>query len=1169
MRKKVPHSARFLFHDARRLLLALMFLIPGHTFSQELASADKVEREKTSNQNQSNLRPLKEALKELEAKFEVHFGFEGQKIEDKLVDKKLVEDQQNNGLEKTLNSLLQPLNLKHEKLNGNNYVIYSQERKELKQVESNHLNSIEDDGLPRRLIENLQQKGYDLLVKQDIIVSGKVTSEENEPIPGVNVLIKGTSIGTVTDIEGDYAIDAPEDGTLVFSFIGYTSEEIPVNSRSVIDVALAEDIQSLDEVVVVGYGTQRKSDLTGSVGSVNMTQLIGEVKGTNALQALEGQLAGVQIKRAMGSDPGRAPHVQIRGVGSISAGGTPLYVIDGFPMDNMDHVNPKDIQTIDVLKDASATAIYGSRGSNGVVIITTKRGEDGKARINFETFFGWQKLSKRPDLMDVMTQARYYYDGMYWQNYDAGHDVSGDPASWFYRVPQTVLDVIEGENTTNFDMLDEITQTALTKNYQLSASGGNESIKYFISGQYLNQEGIIINTPFERYSLRANLDGQLTERLKMELNFATSYSEKHGPDATGGGRANGIVGQATSWQLWYPGYNEDGSYKVGYGWDASNNRDNPLASLKETQAKDQMLRVVGNLNTHFQISDPLTLSVLLGATTYNNHGFSFRPEMEVFQAIADGRDDRSSSLNWLSETILNYKNSFNKHNVSGLIGFTTQKETRNWNNIRSRDYINNYVYTLNAVNNKVLTASSEESAWSMVSYLSRINYNYDNKYYFTGSIRADGSSRFGKNRKYGYFPSVALAWRITEEDFLSNSRFLDDLKIRASYGETGNNNIGDYAHISTVNYASAVLGGSKAVGYYPERFPNDNLTWEYQKSLNTGIDAEFFAGRIATSVDYFYTRNYNLLLNVNVPLITGYSNSLQNIGEIENQGLEFSINTRNLVGDFSWTTDFNISGSRNKVLKLGPEGDPIITNSRSITMIGEPMGMFYGYKTDGIFLNQTELENGPTYNPGFTDESRMGDIRFVDVSGPGGVPDGIINSYDRTIIGTPYPDFYYGMTNRFQYKNISLSFNLRGNVGNEIMSSNDFFLYTRARYRQYISESNWWKSPEDQGNGITPKPNNNPTGGNRQVSDRLIDSGTFLRISNINLGYEFPDKIVQKLSISSLSVYINATNPVLFTKNRSFNPEISSNSGNSLSPGIDGDDYPVAKGIIIGLNLIF
>lgn len=1008
-------------------------------------------------------------------------------------------------------------------------------------------------------------------VSQPIVqqqVGGKVTDTDGQPLAGVTVALKGGTAGTVTNEDGSFSLTLPSlNGVLVFSFLGYESQETALNGRNYVQVSLKQIVSDLEEIVVVGYGTQRKSDLTGAVASVNMSKLDSEVKVTNAIQAMEGQLAGVQIQRTMGDDPGRGPRVQIRGVGSISAGSSPLYVIDGFPTDNMDDLNPSDIETIDILKDASATAIYGSRGANGVVLITTKRGKANEAVINAEAYYGLSWLSKRPDLMDVMTQARYYYDGMYWQNVDAGHDVSGDPSDWYYEVPQTVLDVLSGRNTTNFNMLDAITQTAPTHSYLVSASGGSDRMRYFISGQYLNQEGIVINTPFDRYSVRANLDGQLNDKLKIEFSFNTSYGTKYGPNANGGGRANGIVGEATSWQLWYPGYTEDGSYMIGYGWDASNNRNNPLASLHETKAKDTKLRLLGNLNTHYQITKALRLSVLLGATTLTNHRYSFRPEMEVFQATADGQDDRLNNLNWLSETLLTYDKSFGKHGLTVLAGITGQKQSSDWNHIRSRDYINNYVYTLNAVNNKVLTAHSQESQWSMVSYLSRVNYNYDGKYLLTASIRADGSSRFGKNRKYGYFPSAAFAWRISEEPFFRTNQVIDDLKLRVSYGETGNNNIGDYAHISTAGYSSAVFGGEKVGGYFPERFPNDELTWEYQKSFNGGVDARFIRGRLSLTADYFYARNYSLLLDVNVPLITGFSTSLMNIGEVENKGFEVTLNSRNLVGDFSWTTDLNFSTYRNKVRKLGPEGDPIIVNNQSITMIGKPMGMFYGYKTDGIFLNEAELAQGPIYNPGFNDRSRMGDIRFVDISGPDGTPDGVINSYDRTIIGSPYPDFYFGMTNRLAYKNISLSFNIRGSVGGEIMSSNDFFLYTRARYRQYASQSNWWKSPSDIGDGKTPRPNNNPTGGNRQVSDRIIDTGTFLRVSYINVGYTMPTSLVERLRVKGLSVYVTATNPFLFTKNQSFNPEISSNSGNSLTPGIDGDDYPVASGVTAGIRL--
>jgi TonB-linked SusC/RagA family outer membrane protein len=867
-------------------------------------------------------------------------------------------------------------------------------------------------------------------------------------------------------------------------------------------------------------------------------------------------------------EPGEAPTVRVRGIGSISAGSDPLYVVDGYPVDNIQMLNPNDIETIDVLKDASATAIYGSRGANGVILITTKRGKTGKSVINLDVYRGWQQVLKLPEFLTKEEQVWYYYYGMRNQNMDAGNDVSGDPLAWKIPMPKTIMDCIDGSNTFNTDAYDYIFRTAPQQSYNLSASGGNELMKYSISGEYVDQDGIIISNSFNRYSLRINLDAQLSEKLSMKFNMNTAYTTRDDVAHSGGqGDSEGILGSATTWQRWYPLYNADGSYFSGYGQDATNNVWNPMAQAYEINRQEEQLRVLGNLNTEYKFSDALKLNLMLGATTSNRHYFNFIPKMDVFANVADGSDERSSNLNWIQETTLNYNKNFGSHNVTGLLGFTTQQQGNGSNFVRSRSYPNNQVYTLNAVSNILYQGDSNESMWSLVSYLARVNYNYKSKYYITASIRTDGSSRFGADKKYGYFPSAAIAWRVTEEEFMNGITVINDMKIRGSYGESGNNNIGNYAHIATINYESYAFGGSAIGGYAPSQFGNPLLTWEKQRSMNGGFDVSILKSRLSISGDFFKTTNHQLLLNVNVPQVTGFNSALQNIGEVENKGMEFTLSSRNFVGQFEWSTDFNISTFKNKVVKLGPEGAPIIS-SNNITQIGQPMGMFYGYVTDGVFMTQEDLAAGPIWNPGTAERSRLGDIRLKDLSGPDGVPDGLVNTYDRTIIGSPYPKFYYGMTNNFSYKNFSLSINLQGSQGNKILNVNDFLLYTRARYKQLSIVKNYWQDEANPGDGMEPRPNNNPTGGVRQISTRHMDDASYLKINNINLGYTFSENISRKMSMSSLRVYINATNPVLITKFMYFNPEVS-NSSNPLNPGIMNLNYPIAKSMTVGINATF
>ena len=1164
------------------LLWGLMLggIRPG--FSQTMARAQPTQTKEDA--PKTSARKLKDVLKNLQEHYGVDILYFDRNVEGMLVAGNAVNFGVN--IETNLTAILKPLGLHFKKVKNGGYVVVTKESVGKTDVKDNRVPGVPVPAIPRTApeLDNRQSTlalPDELMVENgkaaDFLVQGTVRDEKDETLPGVSIVLKGTQRGTTTDAGGRYSLDVPNaSATLIFSYVGYQPQEVTVGNRTTLDVILRTDNKTLNEIVVIGYGTIEKKDLTGSVASIG-SKSIQEMAVPRVDQALIGKIAGVQVKPVSG-EPGAAPQIRIRGIGSISAGGGPLYVVDGFPVSNIQTLNPNDVETIDVLKDASATAIYGSRGSNGVVIINTKRGKSGKAVINFNYQLGFQKTAHRPVYQTGLEEAQHYFDGVRNRNLDEGNDVSGPATAWKSPVPQTIVDVLSGKITTNEDPLDAILRTAPQQQYQLSANGGSDNVRYAVSGEYFNQDGIILNSNFKRFSVRANIDAKLSPKLSLKINLNPSYTDKTNVGGAGaedlttyGDITNSPLYNAIVIPTYQSLYNPDGSYyPFGNGLDAVVTSKNPLALANEVKGKQKGFGFLGNTFIDYAILDNLRVNVMLGINVMNIKGSYFKPQLPAFlNEVASGTDNASMRLNWITETTLNYTKSIGKHNLTGLLGYTTQRETFESNTLNSNKYPNNLVPTLSAVSGLLSGGSSNVAEWSLVSYLGRVNYNYNSKYYATASVRTDGSSRFGSENKYGLFPSLALAWRVSDESFMKSIRSLNELKLRVSYGKTGNNNIGNYDQLATINYDKYVLGGTAVGGYYPGRLGNPSLTWETQQQINAGIDLSFLNNRVALTVDYFRSKNTDLLLNVNVPDISGFNTALQNIGEVQNNGWEFSLNTVNVEGKFRWQTSLNFSTYKNKVTKLGASGDPIISGG-NITMIGQPVGMFYGWLTDGIFKTKAELDRGPLWNPGGRDASRVGDVRFVDVSGPNGTPDGIINSFDRTIMGSPYPDFYYGMTNNFSYKNLTLSVSLQGVQGNSVLAlSRGQSANNRARFRQYAILNDYWKSEQEPGNGYAVRPNDVPTGNFRGTySQRWLDNGSYLRINNIAFGYALPETFAKRLTFSAIRFSVTANNPFLFTKYVGFNPDVS-RSDSPLTPGNEQYDYPTAKSIIFGINLGF
>jgi TonB-linked SusC/RagA family outer membrane protein len=1017
----------------------------------------------------------------------------------------------------------------------------------------------------------LEDKAVEVVKIADINVSGVVKDDSGQPLPGVTVLVKGTTTGTATGQDGSYSLTVPEGSTLVFSFIGFVSQEISVGNRSVIDLILLEDISSLGEVVVVGYGTVERKDLTGSISSVNATQLT-EMNGsaTRVDAALQGKIAGVDVRLRDG-EPGSAPQITIRGLGSIGAGSNPLYVVDGFPIEDIGTLNMNDVESIDILKDAAATSIYGSRGANGVVIITTKRGKEGRTNITLDVYKGAQSPMLLREMMNAQQSAQYFYDGMRNRNLDEGRSVSGHPTTWFRPVGQEVMDVLEGRNTYDVNPLDYVLRNGAPQaQYSLSSTGGTDKVQFALSGEYLTQDGLIIENDMERISFRANIDAKLTNRLKVNFNLNPSFVHRNRVQSSGHASEPNhlsIIGVATTMHNYFPLFDENGEYAKFEGYSSLANLANPIAIAREIKQTEKQGRILGNLNLVYDISKELKFNVLMGGNLMTQRDSYFQPDIPVFFGTSVfGSDGTTWAETWVSEYILSYDKKIDKHTISAVGGFTAQKDRVEVNHLESSLFPNNLVKTLNATS-QITNGYSQIYEWSLLSYLSRVSYNFDSRYYISASIRTDGSSRFGSNNKWGVFPSVGVTWRVSDEEFMQDINFLSDFKFRASYGETGNNNIGNYAHLPTVSFQNYPTGQ----GFAPAALANPNLRWEKQRQANFAVDALLFNGRIGLTAEYMMSVSSDLLLNVPVPQITGFSNQLQNIGEVENKGWEFVLTTVNMDGKFKWNTDFNISRYRNKVLQLGPENAPIISGAH-ITEVGQPIGMFFGYLFDGIFMNQAEINRGPLWNPGGNAQSRPGDIRYVDVSGPEGVPDGRIDTQDKTQMGSPYADFFYGMQNRISYGNFSLTVSLTGSHGNQILAeayrSN---ANTRGRMKQVIRMWDYWKSEEEPGDGMTPRPNDGPKGGNREGwSQFQLMDGSYLRINNINFGYQLPKAIVERYSLNGVRLYYTAFNPFIFTSKdyNGFNPDVN-NSGTALQPGVDINNYPIPKSHIVGINISF
>lgn len=1001
-------------------------------------------------------------------------------------------------------------------------------------------------------------------------ISGKITDENDQPLPGVSILEKGTKTGTSTKTDGNYTIRISSSGAiLVFSFVGYLPQEIAVGNQSIINLTLKPDLKQLGEVVVVGYGTQQKKDLTGAIASVGSKD-IQKVPVSGIDQALQGQVAGLQISQSNGA-PGGNTNILIRGIGSISGGNEPLFVIDGYPVTNsgignpLNTINPNDIESIDVLKDASATAIYGSRGSNGVIMVTTKRGKAGKTRIEVDAYTGFQQVTKKLELMNSQEFARYVIDGRnngYLDNVPTGKIT--DPNSVrpnSYQIPT----ILQGDisKLPTYDWQDAIFRTAPIRNYQVSASGGNENIRYSISGGYFDQQGIVISSGLKRYSFRANLDGNLSKKIKVGISVLPSFTSQDDVEAIGHS-SNAVIQAALAISPYIPIYDDQGNYTNTF-----NPKEGDISYAHAVNMAENLkiagtqFRFLGNAYLEYEVLKDLKFKTTFGtdlnySKTRRFEPSSLNPTLSVGQSVA--RASNSEISNWLSENTLSYKKTFQKHGIDALVGFTAQNAVTNTINANAVNFPD---LLIDNINGGTVNAGGESIiVHNMLSYLGRINYVFNDKYLITATIRRDGSSRFGADNRWGTFPSASVGWRMSEEAFLKNVKFISDLKLRASYGLTGNNAIGDYRAIGQIASTNYAIGNVLTPGLSRSSFTNAALGWESMKQLDIGIDLALFKNRLAITADYYEKKNTDMLFNIQTPAATGLTEAVVNLGEVQNKGIELGFVSRNTVGDFKWTTNFNITFNKNEVTAMSTDAEKILSTSGgraayTITQVAYPIGSFYGRRILGIFLTDEEAK---AY--GKQPFAKGGDTKWADLNN-----DGRVDDNDREVIGSPHPDFFFGFNNNFSYKNFTLDIMTSGMVGQEIW--NQTFSVANSGVQNGLKEIAMGRyiSPDKPGGGKYGRSIRGSRNGGS--AGYALQDGSFVRIRNISFGYALPSSLVNKLKLNSVRIYATATNLFTFTKYNGFDPEVS-NSGDDLrAAGLDFGTYPQARTYSFGVNLSF
>ena len=1015
-------------------------------------------------------------------------------------------------------------------------------------------------------------------IRQERTVSGVVTGDNGETLPGVSVVIKGTTKGTTTEADGNYRLSLPGGAgavTLVFSFVGYVSQETVVGNRSVINVQLATDNKSLSEVVVVGYGTQQKRDVTGAVGSIKIDPAIAGRPAVEFGQALAGQLAGVQVISGNGR-PGTSSSVQVRGINSVSAGSTPLIVIDGIPTPNYDLnlINSADIEAIDVLKDASSSAIYGSRGANGVILVTTKKGKSGQAKVNINYLAGVQEVINRVKVMNSAEYAQAAIDAA--QN--GWIESGGDP-----NAPNTIearkqykytwpSQLERPETLPNTDWQSQIFRVAPIHKLDLNVSGGSEKTTFSLSGGIVKQQGIVLTSDYSKYSLGIRTNTKLRDWVDVGGMININYDQEREP-----------FNRTTEWAIQYPSiypvYSANGflggpSTEPGFqNYNAILFRPqngHPLYKIND-EIYHRRLNSLGSLFAQFRSKSGLAFKTAINyyynRTDNSNYQTQDHQLGPTFYTEGSMTVDQSRTINYTFQNLLTYDKTIGRHTFSGLLGTEYNNNDFYFTLQERRGYDNDLIKALSA-GKTVFQASDNLTRTILISYFGRLNYDLNGKYLFSASVRRDGSSRFAPNNKWGYFPALSAGWIVSEEAFLKPFRSLSNLKLRASYGYTGNDRFDDYRWIGSVLQERVAFGTNLSTTYYPSSITNPDLRWERTQQLNLGLDLGLFNNRIVLEGDFYRSESDGLLLDVPVPVVSGFTSVFKNIGKLENKGIELNLTTQNLTGALRWTTKLNFSRNRNKILALGPNDAPIIFNAsvasgtQKIIQVGEPIFSFYGYQYAGVYKNQAEVDADPARYA----TAVPGDGRYADVNG-----DGKLTTADRTSIGNYNPDFIWGITNNLSYKGFDLNILFQGVQGNQILDENIHRSLLYHEGRNYLQEvTNRWRSEAEPGDGYHYKLTVNIDGYEKTPSSYFIRDGSYARLKNLTLGYTLPAPLLSKIKLASCRIYFNGTN--LFTHKNSpvYDPEnFNGGAGEVSRRGVISSPFPTAKIYSLGLNIGF